>query len=60
VPPDDYNFEIPETQPFYNPEIQVTVKLFKCINPKIDKDIFKCADFWLSKGYLIQSAKQTG
>ena len=28
-----------------------------CRNPKIDKNIFKCADFWFSNGYLIQSAK---
>jgi tetratricopeptide (TPR) repeat protein len=30
--------------------------LFKSLNPKIEKNIFKCAEFWLSKGYLVQSA----
>lgn len=60
MPPDDYNFEIAETKPHFLPEIKVTIKLFKFINPKIEKNIFKCADFWLSKGYLIQTSKQGG
>jgi hypothetical protein len=34
-------------------EIQVTIKLYQAKSQKIEEDIFKCADFWLGKGYLI-------
>lgn len=37
-------------------EIQVTIKLYQAKSQKIEEDIFKCADFWLGKGYLIQTS----
>lgn len=37
------------------PEIVVQLKLYHCKTSAIEKDIFKCAEFWLSKGFLIQT-----
>ena len=33
----------------------VSLKFIKPRETLINKDIFKCAEFWLSKGYLIQN-----
>lgn len=33
----------------------MTLKLFKPPNTQFNHDIFKSADYWLSKGYIMQS-----
>ena len=33
----------------------MSLKFIKPRETLINKDIFKCAEFWLSKGYLIQN-----
>ena len=37
------------------PQIKIKLSLFKSKENKIEKDIFKDANFWLSKGLLIQT-----
>lgn len=54
--PDDYNFEVPETHDYYMDELVVEIKLFQGRQlVQADKNYFRSAEFWLSKGHLIQS-----
>jgi hypothetical protein len=53
VKPDDYNFELPETGEYFLEELRITLKILKPAKTAIEENIFKCADFWLSKGVLI-------
>lgn len=55
VSPDEYNFENHETGKYFMEEIVVTLKICKAKGSPMEKNIFKCADFWLSKGILIQT-----
>jgi tetratricopeptide (TPR) repeat protein len=60
VTPDEYNFEINETSSQYMEETTIVLKIMKPAKTTIVKDIFKCADFWMSKGVLIQTKKSLG
>ena len=60
VSPDEYNFEINDTGAHYMDETTIVLKILKPAKTTIVKDIFKCADFWMSKGVLIQTKKSLG
>ena len=38
-------------------DIDVNLNLFVIHNPQVGANIFKSAEYWLNRGYLIQSAK---
>ena len=54
VLPDECNFEAAELRSYFLPEVRASLQLFEG-KPTNEKDIFKSADFWLCKGYLIQT-----
>ena len=55
--PDEYNFELQETGEYFLDELRITLKILKPAKTTIEENIFKCADFWLSKGVLLQTKK---
>ena len=59
VLPDEFNFEAAEVQSYFLPEISASLRLFEG-KPTSEKDIFKSSDFWLCKGYLIQTGQESG
>ena len=61
--PEDYNFEVSEPQEFFQKELYYKMSLYEPLNTSKDNnmmeiDIFKSAEFWLSKGHGIQSRAQ--
>lgn len=60
VSPDEYNFEINETSSHFEDGTEIILKILKPVKTAIVKDIFKNADFWMSKGVLIQTKKSHG
>ena len=57
VTPEDYNFEISEPKQFYQKDLFVKLPIAQPLPTKANQevDIFKSAEFWLSKGYVIQN-----
>jgi hypothetical protein len=55
VSPDDFNFELPEPDQYYQTELNVTLKIYQQPAKKSveEGNIFKNAEFWCSKGCLI-------
>lgn len=53
VPPDDFNFEVKEPSSYEMNEVKMTIKLFQPPNSQFDQNIFKSAEYWLSKGYIL-------
>lgn len=63
VTPEDYNFEVQEPSQYYQKELFVKLPLQQPSPQKsnTELDIFESAEFWLSKGYVIQNrAHQAG
>lgn len=59
VKAEDYNFEVDEPLQYYQKELFIKLPLFKPKAPSKSRDqemnIFESAEFWLSKGFGIQS-----
>ena len=55
--PEDYNFEVSEPSEYFQKELFFKLPLSQPLPFKgtQELDIFKSAEFWLSKGYGIQS-----
>ena len=60
VKPDDFNFELPENDEVFMEETSIVLKILKPAKTKIVKDIFENADFWMSKGVLLQTKRSFG
>lgn len=63
ITPEDYNFELQETSESFFPDLTIKLELMAPNTKNIQQNnIFKSADFWIQKGYLIQKdgrAEQT-
>ena len=56
---DDYNFDVNEPKKYYQEQLTIGICIWRPESTKRanadSRDIFKNAEFWLSKGLLIQS-----
>ena len=55
ITPEEYNFELLEASKTYFPDLFVKLELMAPNTQNIEKNIFKSADYWIQKGYLIQN-----
>jgi hypothetical protein len=47
------NFDLPEQKETFNPELEIQLKLIAAQQSREATNIFKDAQFWISKGYMI-------
>ena len=55
VPQDDINFELPEPLSYYQQDLNFDLKVIEAKKNKIEPNIFKDAQFWFTKGHIIQT-----
>jgi hypothetical protein len=54
VPTDDINFELPEPASYFQDSLQLSIQTMPAKQKKIG-NIFEDAEFWFSKGHIIQT-----
>jgi len=55
VPADDINFELPEPLSYYQANLNLDLKVMEAKKNKIEQNILKDAQFWFTKGHIIQT-----